>query len=159
MFSGPCWSLMSRLSIATRKSMNSCFPSNLQHKNIARKPSTSDTVSRVTRRFYASFYASLRPYTGSQSGVFYDSFTIQNGCRSGNNHHVFFVSKTISTSGNNRVKLSVMVTKIFLASRRHWSRSLPLHASITRTHTDGRCGQETLLARALRATLQDSANK
>ena len=50
-----------------------------------------------------------RRYHYPQSGVFYDSFTIQNGCRCGNNHH-FFVSKTVSTSGNNRVKLSVMVT-------------------------------------------------
>ena len=62
-----CWFGLNKVWIDCVEVGDSWFPSNLHHKNIARKPWTRDTMDCVTHPFYASFYASIRAYTGSES--------------------------------------------------------------------------------------------
>ncbi len=62
-----CWFGLNKVWIDCVEVGDSWFPSNLHHKNIARKPWTPDTMDCVTHLFYASFYASLRAYTGSKA--------------------------------------------------------------------------------------------
>ncbi len=61
-----------------------------------------------------------RRYHRPQSGVFDDSFTVQNGCNSGNYHHVFLLAKVLmqeKMSGEFRVIL-IFKANVFFWIRR-----------------------------------------